>query len=266
MKLNLLNQLRETNPLVHNITNIVVANYSANGLLAIGASPIMADATPEMSQLPPLCQAVVINIGTLSEPLIESMLIAGKTANQHNVPVVLDPVGVGATTFRQQTVKRLLAEIQFNAIRGNAGEMAYLAGVDWQAKGVDAGEGNADFADIAKKVATKYQCIAAVSGETDYLSDGNKVIKIHNGTPLFPKITGSGCLLSAVCGAFLGIAKKGEDLTACVNACTAYAVAGEIAAKGLSITQTGQFYIGFLDSLAALTNEQVQQYARVDDE
>lgn len=261
MKSNYLKILREQNPLIHNITNIVVANYVANGLLSIGASPIMSDAIEEMNELPAICQALVINIGTLTAEQVKAMIKAGISANKNNTPVVLDPVGVGATTFRQESVKTLLSEIKFDLIRGNAGEIAHLAQVNWNAKGVDAGSGNVNLSQIAKDVAIKYNCIVSISGEIDYISDGLQVAKINNGTQLFPKITGSGCLLSAVCGAFLTLGKNSFDLT--LNACTAYAIAGEIAQEKLSENQTGQFYISLLDNLAKIDDETLEQYAKV---
>ncbi|MDP9500047.1 hydroxyethylthiazole kinase [Bisgaard Taxon 45] len=258
-----LQQIKAQNPLVHNITNVVAANFSANGLLAIGASPLMSAAIEEMDEVPRISQALVINIGTLMGKEVSAMVLAGKTANQVGIPVVLDPVGVGATRFRKQTVQTLLKEVKFAAIRGNAGELATLAQVDWQAKGVDVGSGDADLAEIARNVAEQYQCIAMISGATDYLSDGKRQVQIHNGTPLFPKITASGCLLSALCGAFLAVAEPAQYFDAMLEACTAYAIAGELAAQPLSDTQHGQFYLGLLDQLASLSPEKIKQYARI---
>ncbi|MFC0322122.1 hydroxyethylthiazole kinase [Gallibacterium melopsittaci] len=263
MQLHYIEKIRQTNPLIHNITNIVVANYVANGLLALGASPIMADAVEEMEELAKLSSALVLNIGTLDSVKVASMLIAGKAANQQGIPVVLDPVGVGATTYRKQVVAELLQQVKFSAIRGNAGEMAQLAGIDWQAKGVDAGSGAEDVALIAQMVAQRYQCIAAVSGATDYISDGQQVAKITNGTAMFPKITGSGCLLGAVLGAFLAVDQQ-NPFQAVTQACISYAVAGEIAAKALQPNQYGHFYLGLLDSLAQLDDQKVAEYAQVE--
>ncbi len=259
--MNYIKQLRQKNPLVHNITNIVVANYVANGLLSIGASPLMSNAIEEMNELESICQALVINIGTLTSKQVKAMIEAGKSANKYNIPVVLDPVGVGATTFRKQTVEKLLNEIKFTAIRGNAGEIAHLAQVAWNAKGVDAGSGNGNLEEIVKTVAQKYDCIVALSGEIDYISDGQKIAKIGNGTALFPKITGSGCLLSAVLGAFLSLDENKFEL--CVNACTSYAIAGEMAGENLKTYQTGQFYTSLLDNLALIDDEIVKKYKRV---
>lgn len=258
MKTSYLTRIREQNPLIHNITNLVSANFSANGLLAIGASPMMADCSLEVAELAQVSQALVLNLGVTSPESIEAMLRAGKAANAMNVPVVLDPIAAGVTQHRIHIIQQLLTEIQMSAIRGNAGEMAYLAGVAWQSKGVDAGSGSANLADIVKKVAQKYNCVAILSGEHDFLADSTgKVWRLSNGTPLFPKVTASGCLLSAVVGAFLAVAEKENALTACVEACATYTVAGELAAQDLLPTQYGSFMIRFLDALAAISPEDV---------
>lgn len=264
MKIKYLQRIRASNPLVHNITNIVSANFSANGLLAIGASPIMADSVDEMDELAAISSAVVLNIGTLNKLKVEAMLTAGKSANRAGVPVVLDPVGAGVTALRRDTTARLLKEIHFAAIRGNAGEMAHIAGVQWQAKGVDAGCGSADLLDIAQRIAREYGCIAAISGETDYVSDGSRTAKLNNGTPLFPKVTASGCLLSTVVGAFAAVAEPTDCLHAVAEACTVYAVAGELAARSLQPTQSGSFAMALIDSLASVSEQEVSALARAE--
>ncbi|MDY4595116.1 MAG: hydroxyethylthiazole kinase [[Pasteurella] aerogenes] len=263
MQFNLLAKIKTSNPLVHCMTNTVVSNYTANGLLALGASPLMSANIHEMADIQQFSQGLLINIGTLKEDELESMIVAGKCANRQGVAVVLDPVGVGATEYRRNAVKRLLSEVKFALIRGNIGEIATLANVAWQAKGVDAGEGQADVLQLTQAVALKYDCIVATSGATDVISDGRAWCKISNGTPLFPRITGSGCLLGAVCAAFLGVAEKTQQFAAVVEACTLYALAGELAAKPLALAQTGTFSTALLDQLAAITSETVQQYARV---
>lgn len=263
MQSQFLTKIRQQNPLIHNITNIVAANLSANGLLALGASPLMSAAMEEMEEVPALSNALVINIGTLIGKDPDAVVLAGKTANRVGIPVVLDPVGVGATSYRRNTVERLLKEVKFALVRGNAGELATIAQVNWQAKGVDAGQGSADLAQIAATVAQKYGCVAAISGATDYISDGKRHAQLNNGTPMFPKITASGCLLSAVCGAFLAIADAEHYFDAVVEACTAYAIAGELAAKNLQPHQLGQFNIGLLDQLAAITPQQIEQAAKI---
>ncbi|WP_439239814.1 hydroxyethylthiazole kinase [Lonepinella sp. BR2474] len=263
MQFKYLNLVRERNPLVHCMTNIVVTNFSANGLLALGASPFMSTMSEEAAEIQQFSNALLLNIGTIHDFDVEAMIIAGQAANQHGVPVVLDPVGAGATAYRRATVRKILEQVKISAIRGNVSEVAFLADVAWQTKGVDAVEGQGDIADIARVAAQKYQCCVAISGEIDYISDGKRVAKIANGTPLFPKVTGSGCLLGAVVGAFLGVAEKDDEFNACVEACTAYAVAGELAAQGLH-NQLGDFAVQFINQLADLTPEKINQLARID--
>lgn len=257
-----LNRVRTANPLVLNITNEVTTQFAANGLLALGASPIMSNAPQEMDELATIASAVVINIGTLNMPQITAMLAAGKAANRAGIPVILDPVGIGASRFRRETAEQLLSEIRFAVIRGNAGEIAALAGVNWQAKGVDVGSGSADSINMTDTAAKRLQTTVFMSGETDIVADGNRTAAIRNGTPLFPHITGSGCLLSAVCGAFAAVAEQ-QFFSAAVTAATAYGIAGELAAQGLMPTQTGTFAVRLLDSLAALNIRDIQQSAKV---
>ncbi|OCS85208.1 hydroxyethylthiazole kinase [Caryophanon tenue] len=198
-------------PLVHCITNYVVANFTANGLLAIGASPVMADAVEEAADMAKVSDALLINIGTLRPHTVEAMVRAGQSANAHHVPVVLDPVGVGATAYRLETVRDLLAQIQFQAIRCNAGELAMIANVPWQAKGVDSGSGDMDIAAVAQDVAKKYECLVIVTGEVDVVTDGVQVAHISGGAEMITRVTGSGCLLSAICAATLSV--PGEPLS-----------------------------------------------------
>lgn len=258
-----LNKIREQNPLIHNITNLVAAHFSANGLLALGASPLMSANVEEMHEVPKISQGLVLNIGTLIGKELEAMLLAGKTANEVGIPVILDPVGVGATSYRKNTVQKLLSEVKFAAIRGNAGELASIAGIDWQVKGVDAGQGGGDLVEVAKTVAKNYRTIAVISGETDVVSDGSRTMLLKNGTPMFPKITASGCLLSAVCTAFLSVAEPEHYFDALVEACSTYAIAGELAAENLQPTQFGSFYMNFLDQLGAITTEVVQSKEKI---
>ncbi|MBC1561591.1 hydroxyethylthiazole kinase [Listeria booriae] len=258
----LIEEVRRKNPLVHVITNIVVANDSANGLLAIGASPIMAAAVEEMDELGGFADAVVINIGTLDAQLVDAMLVVGKAANVAGRPVILDPVGAGATTFRRETVRRLLREIQFAVIRGNMGELASIAGVEWQARGVDAGTGDASMAaEIAQKVAREYKTVVAISGEVDTISDGEQVVTIQNGDPLLPKITGSGCLLSCVIGAFVGVSDS--VLEAVVTASASYAIAAEYAVKTLQRQLPASFRVAFLDELASWDMHNQEKLANI---
>lgn len=263
MNIHYLNTVRQRNPLIHNITNLVSANFTANGLLALGASPMMAESEKEMAELAGLSGALVLNLGTPSDSKTAAMLAAGQAANAAGIPVVLDPVAVGASQLRRDTVAQLAQHIHFAAIRGNAGEMAYLADVAWQSKGVDAGSGEGSLAHIAQTVAQRFDCIAVLSGKTDFVSDGTRTAQLDNGVALFPKVTASGCLLSAVVGAFLAVAPREDFFQAACEACTVYAVAGELAARELLPTQSGAFAWRLLDSLAAVQPQEVAQAAKV---
>lgn len=200
--------INEKNPLVHCITNYVVANFTANGLLAVGASPIMADAIEEVADIAQHANAVLLNIGTLNERTIEAMLEAGITANKAQIPVVIDPVGAGATGYRTASSLRLLQQVNCQLIRCNQGELAALSGVLWHAKGVDSGHGDASVKDLAITLAKQYNCFVIVTGETDLLTDGKEVRLVTGGHEKITKITGTGCLLSALCAALLGSSKN----------------------------------------------------------
>lgn len=245
----LLQKLREDQPLIHCITNIVVANFQANGLLALGASPVMADAVEEATEIASISSCSVLNIGTLKTVTVEAMLLAGKSANLHGKPVVLDPVGAGATAFRKESVLRILNEVDVTLIRCNAGELAAIAGADWQSKGVDAGEGAADIAKLAKQVATTFNCLVAVSGETDIVTDGQSVLILTGGHPFMTRVTGVGCLLSSVVGAFLAVAEENR-LEAAATALAFYKHVGERAAE--AATGPGDFAVYFLNALSAI--------------
>lgn len=258
----LIDDIREQNPLVHNITNIVVANDSANGLLAVGASPFMSSAPEEMEEVAGLAAVTVLNTGTLSTEQLAAMRLVGKQANKLGKPVVVDPVGVGATTFRKRKISRLLTEIQPTLIRGNAGEIAALAEIEWQSKGVDAGAGTGDIVLAAEITAKKYRTIVSVSGATDIITNGESTYFVDNGTPFFTSMTGAGCLLSCICGAFLAAADS-HFLEAVVAANCSYAVAGELAAADLTGLAVGTFRKNLLDELSLLDSKKIKQAAAV---
>jgi len=196
-------KIRKRQPLIHNITNYVAAPLQANGLLAIGASPLMADDHTEVAEIVQIIDALLINIGTLNTNTIKGMLVAGKTANERGIPVVLDPVGVGVSQLRKNTVQQLLNDVQFSLIRCNAGELASIANVSWQQKGVDSGEGEMDIAEEAKKVAQNYKCHVIVTGEQDLITDGETVHWVAGGHVQMTEVTATGCLLSSICAAAL---------------------------------------------------------------
>ena len=227
--------VRKNCPLIHNITNYVTVNDCANIVLACGASPIMSDDKDEVAEITTICGGLNINIGTLNSRTIESMLIAGKRANELNHPVVLDPVGAGASKLRTETAQKLLEEVKFTVIRGNISEIKTLASGSGTTKGVDADvadkvtEDNLDSAvAFAKAFAAKTGAIIAITGAIDIVADGNKAYCIRNGHPMMSSITGTGCQLSAMTTAFV-TANPEHPLEAAAAAVCAMGYAGEIA-------------------------------------
>ena len=254
-----LRRLRETRPLVHQITNYVVMNETANATLAIGALPVMAHAPEEVEEMVGLAGALVLNIGTLSAPWVDAMLIAGRAANARGVPVVLDPVGVGATRYRTDSAKRILHEVDVAVLRGNAGEVATLAGVDAEVRGVESIGASGSAADVARTAAAALGVVASVTGSVDHVSNGERVVAVENGHPLLGSITGTGCMSSAITGAFLAV-RADDPLEAAAEALAAFGVAGENAAPGA--TGPGSFHVNLYDALAALDPEILDERAR----
>ncbi|WP_314060085.1 hydroxyethylthiazole kinase [uncultured Vagococcus sp.] len=256
-----LNKIRAVSPLIHNMTNQVVANHVANGLLAIGASPIMAYAKEEVGLIASQASCLVLNIGTITTPIFESMLVAGRGANENDVPIVLDPVGVGASPYRQEIVKTLLSELKISLIRGNGGELAQLANVPWQARGVDSGAGQYSLARMAREVALANDCVVAISGERDWISDGTRLASVDNGHLLMTRVTGMGCLLSGVCGAFIGSYPNVFESTVAAHAI--YGIAGEKAAMATNLPSS--FKVEFINQLFLL-NESDQFLLKIREE
>lgn len=249
MKRDLWDNVRAERPLVHNITNIVVANFSANGLLAIGASPVMASAIEEVAEMATVSDALVLNIGTLDATTEATMIRAGQAANESGRPIVFDPVGVGATSFRRQVATTILDQVQVTVIRGNAGEIATLIDRTAHTRGVDAGEALHDVTDVAREAAKRYHCVVAVTGETDVVSDGDVTIEIKGGTETMTRTTGTGCLLSAIVGAFLAV--EADAMTATSTALAGYARCGELAT--MHADGPGDFPAHFLNELGKMT-------------
>ena len=254
-----LRRLRDAKPLVHQITNYVVMNETANATLALGALPVMAHAREEVEEMVALAGALVLNIGTLSPSWVEAMLLAGRAANELGVPVVLDPVGAGATTYRTETARRLLGEVRVTVLRGNAGEIATLVGVAAEVRGVESIGAGDDAAELARAAGAQLGLVASVTGPVDHVSDGETVVSIANGDPLLAAITGTGCMSSALTGCFLAV-NRDRPLEAAAEALVAFGVAGEDAARGAS--GPGSFHVALYDSLAALDPATLDARAR----
>lgn len=257
--------VRNLSPVVHNITNYVTVNDCANILLACGASPIMADEPLEAADITSICSGLNINIGTLNERTIKSMFISGKKANELNIPVLLDPVGAGASALRTDTAVKLLNEVKFSVIRGNASEIKTLAGESADTKGVDAGETDAindDMVEIAKKFALKTGAVVAVTGKTDIVTDGTKTFLINNGNKMMSSITGTGCQLSALMTAFAA-ANKDDILTACAAAVCTMGLCGEKGAERMTSLDGNSSYRNYIiDAVYNLTGDDLERGAK----
>lgn len=266
----LLDKVRDKSPLVHNITNYVTVNDCANILIAIGASPIMADDVREVSDIVSIASALVINIGTLNDRTVESMLIAGKRANELNIPVILDPVGVGASNFRNSTAKTILDNVKISVLRGNISEIKFISGLKSYTKGVDAGEsdlnsGSKESETIAYNLSKTLGCIVAITGVSDVISDGNKTVVLNNGNKMLSKVTGSGCMTTALIGAYLGAASE-DPFSAAVAGILTMSIAGEISFEKNGKKGTGNFHIGIIDAVSNMTSMMLKRRAKIQEE
>jgi hydroxyethylthiazole kinase len=255
-----LRRLREAKPLVHQITNYVVMNETANATLALGALPVMAHAREEVEEMAAIAGALVLNIGTLSPSWVDAMLLAGRAANAHAVPVALDPVGAGATAYRTETAKQILGEVDVAVLRGNAGEIATLLGVEAEMRGVESIGAGGDPADLAREAARALGLVASVTGPVDHVSDGERVLRIANGDPLMASITGTGCMSTALTGCFLAVNPE-RPFDAAAEALVAFGIAGEDAARHAK--GPGSFHVALYDALAALDPATLDERARV---
>lgn len=265
----LIDWVRAKKPLVHHITNYVTVNDCANITLGIGGSPIMADAAEEAADIARIASAVVLNMGTLNERTIPSMIAAGRAANEADVPVMLDPVGAGASKLRNETVERLIREVRFSVVRGNISEIRFIAGLKSETKGVDASESDLENAcseaqDVAKALAKRLGCVVAITGATDVVSNGERVILIENGHPMLSCLTGTGCMCSSLIGCFLGAAPE-LPLEATVAALMCMGIAGEIAYQEAGQRGNGSFRVALHDAISRLNSEIIAGRARVDE-
>ena len=251
--------IRERKPLVHQITNFVVMNETANATLALGALPVMAHAPQEVEEMASVASALVLNIGTLADHWVEAMLLAGRAANRANVPIVLDPVGAGATTYRTETSQRLLDELRVAVVRGNSAEIATLAGKQAQIRGVEA-VGEAGGPELAREAARALGTVVAVTGPVDHVSDGDAVFAVANGHELLGTVTGTGCMSTAITGCFLGV-RADDPLAAATEALVAFGVAGEDAAK--KANGPGSFHVALYDALYGLDPKKLDSRANV---
>jgi hydroxyethylthiazole kinase len=254
-----LRNLREKKPLIHNITNFVVMNYTANALLACGASPVMAHAQEEVEDMVSFAGALVLNIGTLTPYWIDSMLKAGKRANEMNIPIILDPVGSGATKLRTDSSKQLIDELNIDVVRGNASEVLSLAHEGSRTKGVDSIHSVDEAAEAALILARELKTTLAITGEEDLITDGERIYRVSNGHELMGFVTGTGCTATVTIGAFLAV--DPDPVEATTTALAYFGLAGEKSAE--KTIAPGSFMIGLLDSLYTIDEKEMEAGAKI---
>jgi hydroxyethylthiazole kinase len=255
----LFRRVREKRPLVHHITNYVTVNDCANITICAGGAPVMTDAPEEAVEMAAIAGALVLNIGTLNASQIESMILAGRMANERSIPVVLDPVGAGATRFRTESTKRLLDKLEITILKGNAGEIGVIAGVEAKVRGVDSHGMTGDPVTIARELADSLGLIVAISGITDIVTDGRNVLLVDNGHPMMGSISGTGCMAASVTGTFA--AESRDPVTATATALAAFGLSGEKAAAGAQGPFT--FKTALFDELANLTPQDLARGSRI---
>ena len=253
--------VRSKKPLIHNITNFVVMNFTANTLLAMGASPVMAHAENEVETMVSYAGALVLNIGTLTDTWVDSMIKAGVAATRKNVPIILDPVGAGATPLRTQAAKRIINETGVSIIRGNASEILSLRDENSTTKGVDTVHSVEEAEETAKILAKELGTTLAITGPVDLVTDGERVIKVANGHSMLPYVTGTGCAATATIGAFAAV--DDDMMSAAATALAFFGFAGEIAAA--TANGPGSFMIGLQDALYAITPEKLQTGCKIEE-
>jgi hydroxyethylthiazole kinase len=251
--------VREKRPLVHHITNYVTVNDCANITLCAGGAPVMADAAEEVEEMAAVASALVLNIGTLNKVQVGSMVLAGRMANDRKIPIVLDPVGAGATQYRTKTVRRLMEELDITILKGNAGEIGVLAGAEGKVRGVDSHGLAGDPQTIARDFAEDEGLTVVVSGATDIVTDGKHTLLVDNGHLMMGSISGTGCMAASVTGTFAAESK--DTVLASAAALAAFGIAGERAAA--CARGPFSFKTALFDELAALTPADLATVARI---
>ena len=253
--------VRKNKPLVHHITNWVTIYDCANMTRAFGALPVMAHAKEEAADMASIASSLVLNIGTLTGDLIEAMILAGRSANKKNIPVVLDAVGVGATKLRNEKVDELLESIRIDIIKGNASEIAKLSGENVTTRGVESTKVEAPLQDVAKKLAALHNCVVVITGKEDIVTDGKKLYIVKNGHEMMGSIVGTGCMAASVIGAFAGVEK--DYAKAAAHALCSYGIAGELAASRSN--GPGSFKENFYDEVYNLDADKIEQRAKIEE-
>lgn len=253
-----LGRIREQKPLVHHITNYVVMNETANITLCLGALPVMAHARDEVEEMVGVAGALLLNIGTLTPELIESMILAGKKANERGIPVVLDPVGAGATRLRTESTMAILNSVDIAVIRGNSAEVSILAGAGGEIRGVEALGASEDLVEVAQSLAARESCVVSVTGPEDIITDGRRLALVRNGDAMMGTITGTGCMSTTITAGFASV--QSDYFKAATGALIAFGIAGQHAATSTQ-GRPGSFHAALYDAVYALDYDVVVKEA-----
>lgn len=267
-----LQSVRKTKPLVHHITNYVTANDCANITLAIGASPVMADDICEVRDMVALANSLVINLGTLNSRTVESIMTAGKRANELSIPVVLDPVGAGATPYRTKIAREIMNEIKIAVVRGNLSEIKALYGINVKTKGVDSSEEfsadkavSSDIKKVAQDFANQFHTIVAITGKIDLITDGKRVKLIKNGHEMLSRITGTGCMCTSLIGSYIGA--ENDYFHGAIAGVATMGIAGEIGYSKLDKNEgPGRLKVKILDTIYHLSEEDILKWGKIYEE
>lgn len=259
----ILTRIKRDKPLIHHITNYVTANDCANVVLALGGTPVMADDPNEVEEMVSLASALVLNIGTLNEKKIESFILAGKKANELGIPVVLDPVGVGATKFRKEAAKRILKQVKLSVLRGNMSEIKNIYGIEGTTRGVDSTENSLDGGrEIALALAQRLNCVVAITGAVDIISDGLKVYCINNGHKMLCDITGTGCMSSSLIGLCCGA--QAEYIYGAIMGVIIMGIAGEKAYEALTDDDgIGSFKVNLMNAISRFSTIDIKKRGKI---
>jgi hydroxyethylthiazole kinase len=255
-----LETIRTSRPLIHSITNLVVMNETANAILCLGALPIMAHAKEEVEEMVGISSALVLNIGTLEPDWIDAMEMAGRRANEKGIPVILDPVGAGASRLRTDSSKRLMDSVRITIVRGNAAEVATLVGMSAEVRGVESISASGTSEAIAREFASRTGVTAAVTGAVDVVCDGKRTAKLSNGDAMLGKVVGTGCMSNTIVASFAAV--NADPFTAAVGGLTAFGIAGELAAEAAP-DKPGTFHVELYNALYALSKSDIETRAKI---
>ncbi len=258
-----LNNLRDKKPLIHHLTNHVVMSDCANITLHIGGAPVMTLAPQETEDMVSVADALVLNIGTLTEEYVSEMIYASKAAQKQNIPVLLDPVGAGATPMRTEAANRILKEGKIDIIKGNSGEVSVLAGVEATVRGVDSINSSMEAAEVARKLAHVYQNVVAITGETDWVADKERVFKVDNGDKMLSSLVGTGCMLDSITASFAAVME--DRLLAALAALVSMGVAAELAVFEREGQGPASFKNALFDEIYALEGAKIRKYASIEE-